>query len=343
MKKTIALTGGGTGWHVFPLLSIYNYFKDDGEYDFIWVGEEESLEEEIAIKNKIPFVWVSAGKIRRYLDVRNLYEPLKNLSGVAQSLYYIKKYNIDIIFSKGGYVSIPLCIAAKILWKKVLVHESDMVTWISNKIISQFATTVFYTFPNKKIDGVKHIHCGQIMNPELIDYIETLKIEENERLNVMVSCGSQWSTRVFEALLTIIWDLPDIDFSIILWEKNMHYRDDFKQYPNTKVHDFITQKRLGKILKDIDIAITRGGATTLWEMNAFWIHTIIIPLKNSAGRHQEKNALYFHENFWSDMLDEDTNLEEELYNLLKKYKNLRKSWLNLDNFFDPLIKIKEYL
>lgn len=343
MKKTIALTWGGTGWHIFPLLSVYNYFKDEQDYQFIWVWEEGSLEEEVATKNKIPFLWVSAWKIRRYLDIRNLYEPLKNLTGIAECIYYIKKHNIDVVFSKWGYVSIPLCIAAKILWKKVLIHESDTVTWISNKIISKFADTIFYTFPNNKIDDVKHVHSGQIMNPELIDYLETLEIEENEKLNVIVSCWSQWSQRVFEALLKIIGDLQDIDFHIILWEKNMHFRDDFKQYPNTKVHDFITQKRLWKILKDMDIAITRGWATTLWEMYAFWIHTIIIPLKSSAGRHQEKNALYFQENFWSNVLDEDKNLEEDLYNLLKKYKNLRKWWLNLDNFFEALTKIKEYL
>jgi UDP-N-acetylglucosamine--N-acetylmuramyl-(pentapeptide) pyrophosphoryl-undecaprenol N-acetylglucosamine transferase len=343
MKKNIALTGGGTGGHIFPLLSVYNFLKDDPEYSFIWVGEEGSLEEETAQKNKIHFFPISAWKVRRYFDIRNFYEPLKNMSWVAQGIQILLKNKIDIVFSKGGYVSIPLCIAAKILGKKIFVHESDRVTGISNKIISKLATKIFYTFPNSMIDGKKHIIIGQILNPEMIDYIEDVEVTENETLRVIVAWWSQGSTRIFEALINILPDFPEVEFQVILWEKNMHFREHFKVFPNVIAHDFVTQKRLGKIYKTIDIAISRGGATFLWELFYFWIHTIIIPLKNSAGNHQYYNAQYFHENYGSDILDEDVDLEVELFRLLKKYKDLRKSWLNLDDFFTPLNELKKFL
>ncbi len=343
MTKNIALTGGSTGWHIFPLLSIYNFLKDDPEYRFFWVWEELSLEEETAKKNKIPFFSISAGKVRRYFDIRNFYEPLKNISGIPQWIHFILKNKIDIIISKWWYVSIPLCIAAKILRKKIVVHESDRVTGISNRIISKLATHIFYTFPNSNIDDKKHILIWQILNPEMIDYLENVEVEENERLSVMVIWGSQWSTRIFEAMIHLLPDFPDIDFQIILWEKNMHFRDVFKPFPNVIAHDFITQKRLGKIYKTIDLAISRWWATALWELYYFWIHTIIVPLKLSAGNHQYYNAQYFHENFWSDVLDEDKDLEIEIYKLLKKYKDLRKSWLNLENFFGPLNILKKYI
>ncbi|USN58384.1 MAG: UDP-N-acetylglucosamine--N-acetylmuramyl-(pentapeptide) pyrophosphoryl-undecaprenol N-acetylglucosamine transferase [Candidatus Peribacteria bacterium] len=342
MTKKIALTGGGTGGHTFPLLSLYNYLKEEHNYEYIWVGEEGSLEQEIAEKNKIPFYDISAGKIRRYFDWRNFYEPLKNLTGIFEGIYYLLKHKIDIVFSKGGYVSLPLCIAAKILGKKIYIHESDTVMGISNRLIAKMATKIFYSFPNPKTIGSrKHIHSGPILNPELIDYLKTLKVKENDEMTVMVMAGSQGSTTIFKNLLKILPDLQDIKFHIILGEKNMHFRDEFKQFPNTLVHDFITQKRLGSILKDIDIAITRGGSTALWEMYYFGIHAIIIPLKNSAGNHQQKNAEFFHAQYGSNILDEEEQLEINLFRLLQKFKKLRKSGLNLDGFFEPLRVIEE--
>lgn len=339
--KVIALTWWWTWGHIYPLLSLYNYLKEDKDLSFVWIWEQDSLEEEEAIRNKIPFEDISAWKIRRYFDLRNFYEPLKNISWIMQWIQLIKKHKIDIIFSKWWYVSLPLCIAAKILGKKIYVHESDMTTWVSNNVVWNLATKIFYTFPNKKINSKKHILTWQILNPELIDYIDNLETIENLKLSVLIIAWSQWSTRIFESILKILPDLQDINFHIILWEKNLHYREKFKEFRNVVAHDYITQKRLWKIYKTIDIAITRAWATSLWELNSFWVHSIIIPLKESANNHQVENAKYFKEKFWSDIIFEANNMELEIFRLIQKYKNLRKVWLNLDHFFDPLKKIKE--
>ncbi len=339
--KVIALTWWWTWGHIYPLLSLYNYLKEDKNLSFVWVWEQDSLEEEEAIRNKIPFEDISAWKIRRYFDLRNFYEPLKNISWIIQWIQLIKKHKIDIIFSKWWYVSLPLCIAAKILWKKIYVHESDMTTWVSNNVVWNLATKIFYTFPNKIINWKRHILTWQILNPELIDYIDDLETIENLKLSVLIIAWSQWSTRIFENMLKILPDLQDINFHIILWEKNMHYREKFKEFKNVVAHDYVTQKRLWKIYKTVDIAITRAWATSLWELNSFWIHSIIIPLKESANNHQVENAKYFLEKFGSDIVYEENNMELEIFRLIQKYKSLRKVWLNLDHFFDPLKKIKE--
>lgn len=336
VKKVIALTWWSTGGHIFPLLSVFNYLRENKELWFIWVWEEYSLEEEIANRNRIKFLWISAWKLRRYYDYRNLYEPLKNLTWIVYWIYYILKYKIDIVFSKWWYVSIPLCIAAFLLRKKIFVHESDTISWVSNKLIWFFATKIFYTFPNEKLDNKKYYLSWQILNPELLDYLDDHLVEENEKLTVIVTWWSQGSTIIFNALLKILPDLPDIVFHIVLWEKNMHFRPEFKKFSNTVVHDFITQKRLWKILKNVDIAITRWWATTLWELNVFWIHSIIVPLSHSAWNHQMKNAEYFKQEFWSDILNEKSKLDEELYRKLERYRELRKWWLNLEEFYRPL-------
>jgi len=335
-KKTIALTWWWTWWHIFPLLSLYNYLKETWKYNFLWFWEEWWLEEEIAIKNKIPFFDISAWKLRRYFDLRNLYEPWKNLTWIVEGIYYIKKHNIDIVFSKWGYVSLPMSIAAKLTWKKLYIHESDMVSGLSNKIVSSLATKVFYSFPNEKIDWKKHILTWQILNPELIDYITDTQVPVNPKLTVIVIWWSQGSTNIFNAVLKALPKLPFVQFHIVLWEKHMHLRPEFKKFPNTIVHDFLTQKRLGKILKEVDIAITRWWATTLWELYYFGVHSLIVPLKGSAGNHQEQNALYFKENFGSEILEDNEELADKIVNKLTKYKDLRKAWLNLKDFFKPL-------
>jgi UDP-N-acetylglucosamine--N-acetylmuramyl-(pentapeptide) pyrophosphoryl-undecaprenol N-acetylglucosamine transferase len=348
-RKTIALTGWATWGHVFPLLSIYNYFKEEDKYNFVWIWEENSLEDEVATKHEIPFYDIPAGKVRRYFDIKNFYEPLKNLTGIFFGIYYIWKYNIDIVFSKGWYVSLPLCIAAFILRKDIYIHESDVVWGIANRLISKIATKVFYSFDNKKTlkqsdmwENAKHISVGQILNPELLDYITNLDVKENEKLEVLVIAGSQWSTTIFENLIKILPDLWDINLTVILWEKNLYFKEQFQKHFQVIVYDFVDQKTLWKIYKKTDIAITRAGATTLWELNNFGIHSIIIPLKNSAANHQQSNAEYFNENFGSNILDEEHNLSLEMFRLLQQFKALRKSGLNLNDFFKPLKKIDTY-
>ena len=341
-KKTIALTGWATGGHIFPLLSVYNYFRDENNYNFVWVGEEDSMEQEIAEKNLIPFYDVPAGKVRRYFDMRNFFEPLKNLTGIIFALYYIWKYKIDIVFSKGWYVSLPLCIAAFIMRKPIYVHESDAVGWVANKVIGKLATKVFYTFENELTasENTKFIESGPIMNSDLIDKLKNLYPEENDKLEVLVICGSQWSTAIFNSLLQILPDLKDINFNIVLGSKNSGMRSDFLRYLNVKTHEFVDQKDLWLMMKKADIAITRGSST-LWELNYFGIHSIIVPLPHSAGDHQQKNAEFFHEKFGSNIVKENGTMNLELFRLLQGYKQMRKSQLNLDKFFSALHVFEE--
>ncbi len=340
-KQTIALTWGGSGWHIIPLVSVYNYLKDSDKYNFIWVWESWQLEEEIAEESGIEFHDIAAGKIRRYFDIRNFYEPLKNLTGLFEGIYYIWKYKINIVFSKGGFVSLPLSIAAFLMRKKIYIHESDIQTGLANRIISKFATKIFHTFPKESLSQ-KNITTGQIVNPELIEWLKSLKVGTNKRLKVLVIAWSQGSTIIFKNLIKILWDLSHIDFEIILWEQNLHFRKDLDIFTNTTIYDFVDQKTLGLIYKNTDIAITRGSATVLWELYYFGIHSIIVPITN-AGWHQVYNAEFFNKNFESDVLDENVNLSLEMFRKLKAYSELRKKRLNLDWFYDALKIIEKEL
>lgn len=339
-KIKIALTWGWTGGHVFPLLSVYNHLKNEN-LDFVWIGEKNSLEQKIASENSIEFLSILSGKIRRYFDIKNFFDPFKIIVWVFQSLYYILKYDIDIIFSKWGFVSVPACIAGKILGKKIYIHESDTVMWLSNKIIAKLATKVFFTFDNSLIDWQKYIKSSQILNPKLIENISDEAREKNEKQEILVMAWSQGSKVIFENLLEIIWDFSNTNFTIILWEKNTNFRTNFEKFQNVKLYDFISQEELADVMKKTDISITRAGATSIWEQYYFWIMQIIIPLKNSAWNHQFHNAQYFKKHFDSIVLEEDENLKNTLEISLKKLENHRKEKLNLSWFSEWLEVIKK--
>jgi len=338
-KKRIILAGGWTGGHTTPLISLKNYLEEKWEHEYMWLWERDSLEQEVAESYDIEFHDISAGKIRRYFDIRNFYEPLKNLTGIFESLYYILRYKGDIVFSKGGFVSVPACIAAFILRKKIYIHESDSVMGLANKITSKLASKVFYSFPNEK--WWKHVHSGPIVNPEMLDSVKSISKQENERLSVLVIAGSQWSERIFQNLIQILPDCRDIDFHIILWTNdNPEIKTTLWNFWNVKTYGFIPQSELVKLYIQCDIAITRWSSS-IWELYYFGIHSIIVPLKATGWNHQYHNAMYFQENFWSDVLDEDDNLHLEMFRRLQKYKPLRKKDLNLQWYLDGLKTISE--
>lgn len=337
--KKIIFTGGWTGGHITPIESLYNYIEETSKNEYMWLWERESLEQQTASKLGIPFKDISAGKIRRYWSIKNLYEPLKNLTWIFESLYHIYKFKWEVVFSKGWFVSVPAVLAATILRKKIYIHESDSVMWLANKITSTFATKVFYSFPNKKSN--KHIHSGPIVNPVMLDTVKSLTKWENARLTVLVIAGSQGSQNIFEQLIKMLPDCTDIDFHIIMGtNSDTELKAKLWNFWNVKVYGYIPQKELSKLYVISDIAISRGSST-LWELFYFGIHTIIIPLKATGGNHQYHNGKYFAENYGSDLLDEDENLSLEIFRKLQKYKNLRKTWLNLEGYLDGLNMIRD--
>jgi UDP-N-acetylglucosamine--N-acetylmuramyl-(pentapeptide) pyrophosphoryl-undecaprenol N-acetylglucosamine transferase len=142
------------------------------------------------------------------------------------------------------------------LRKKIYIHESDAVMGLANKITSKLASKVFYTFPNEK--GRKHIHCGPIVNPVMLDTVKSLTKSENERLTVLVIAGSQGSQRIFEGLTKMIPDCQDIDFHVIMGtNSDKELTATLGKFGNVTVYGFISQKELSKLYVMCDIAISR--------------------------------------------------------------------------------------
>jgi UDP-N-acetylglucosamine--N-acetylmuramyl-(pentapeptide) pyrophosphoryl-undecaprenol N-acetylglucosamine transferase len=147
--KVIVLTGGGTSGHVTPNIALIPKLKAKG-YTIHYIGSKNGIEKQLAEKQGLPYYAVSAGKLRRYLDIKNVTDLFRITGGFFQSLSILKKLKPDIVFSKGGFVSCPVVWASWVLRIPVVIHESDITPGLTNKLSMPFARKVCYTFPESK-------------------------------------------------------------------------------------------------------------------------------------------------------------------------------------------------
>ena len=145
MKK-IVLTGGGTAGHVTPNIALLPGLLQNS-YDIRYIGSYEGIEKELIEAKNIPYYGISSGKLRRYLDLKNISDPFKVIKGLGQSIRLLGKLKPDIVFSKGGFVSVPVVLAAKIRRIPVIIHESDITPGLANKIAIPAAKKVCCNFP----------------------------------------------------------------------------------------------------------------------------------------------------------------------------------------------------
>ena len=336
----IAFAGGGTGWHVFPIKSIINYIQNNEEFaskfeNIFWFGEKESLEQKIANEiNWVKFVPMISGKLRREKSpiaiAKNVIDLFKFFYGIWKAIWLIKKHKIDIIFCKWWYVALPVVIAGWILRKKIFVHESDTITWLTNSLANRFATKSFEWFP-KSLKWARHI--WQILSEEILGLLSddtSQKISEDlDKTNILLIWGSQWAMTIYQSLLNIIKNNPEINehfnFFVILWTANISMKKDFEKFENVKSFEFVSQKEIGKLYDICDIWITRGWATSLAEQKFFDMKLIIIPLPYTGWNHQYHNAKYYEKNFEDIIIPQGTDLSKNLLSELEKLKWFKKN------------------
>ncbi|HLO11437.1 MAG TPA: UDP-N-acetylglucosamine--N-acetylmuramyl-(pentapeptide) pyrophosphoryl-undecaprenol N-acetylglucosamine transferase, partial [Pseudoneobacillus sp.] len=148
-KKTIVFTGGGSAGHVTPNIAIINEL-DKQKWDLKYIGSKKGIEKELINKINIPYYEISSGKLRRYVDLENLIDIFRVLRGCMEARSILKKLRPQLVFSKGGFVSVPVIIAAKSLRIPIFIHESDMTPGLANKISQRFATKIFTSFEETK-------------------------------------------------------------------------------------------------------------------------------------------------------------------------------------------------
>ncbi len=325
----IWFAGWGTGGHVFPVQSLIKYIDkvDHAKHEYFWFGEKWSLEEKTCITLQqsvegLSFLQITSGKWRREKELVALWKNIIGLFslvwGIVVSLYLLWKWKVDVIFCKGWFVSLPVVIAWWVLRKDIVLHESDTKPWLANRICSLFASSIFTGF-----EGVfpgKEIMVGQIIDDDLVaaygngfeksefDWQDSEKnIWEKhtwEKTHFLVIWWSQWSQSMYEALAKILetWEVTMCHFHVILGTQNKEMGRLFDAYSNVTVYEFVDQKSMGQLLALCDVAITRGGTTSLAEQQLFGLKKIIIPIPWTHD--QMKNALYYKEQYWDILIDQ---------------------------------------
>jgi UDP-N-acetylglucosamine--N-acetylmuramyl-(pentapeptide) pyrophosphoryl-undecaprenol N-acetylglucosamine transferase len=323
MNKKIVLVWGGTGWHVFPLVNLAEYIKKNhSETSFHWIGEAESIESRVTRENNIPFSPIVCGKLRRYFSLQTLLTPFQVLTGIVQSMMILHREKPTAIFSKGGYVSLPVAIAGWIMKIPIYLHESDSIPGLANKIVGRFASWIFCAFSEADsfFDSKKILWHGSLLSSEIL-WVASEAMIQNPRTQILVSCGSQGSASIFDAVLRLLPGFSDVDFHIILWVKNLDYRWKFEHFSNVHIFDFFyNQTDYLEVVQKCDLAIARSGSS-IFEFETLGLHMILIPHPFTGNNHQYWNAKAFEKR--GHELLEQKNINN-LQNIVGEYRTYKK-------------------
>ena len=312
MKK-IVLTGGGTAGHVTPNIALIPELKKAG-YEIYYIGSYDGIEKKLIEKLGIPYYGISSGKLRRYIDLKNFSDPFKVLKGLAQARHLLKKIKPDVVFSKGGFVSVPVVVAAKSRRIPCIIHESDMTPGLANKICIPCAVRVCTNFPEtlKHLPAEKAVLTGSPIREELFKGSKEKGLEfcgfDDSKPVVLIIGGSLGAVAVNNAVRGILPELLK-KFQVIHLCGKVKKLDGTKGYVQ---YEYISDE-LPDLMAASDIMISRAGANAICEILALKKPNILIPLSAQASRgDQILNAASFEKLGYSIVIQEEDVTNEKL-------------------------------
>ena len=348
--KRIILTGGGTAGHVTPNIALLPRLKEL-EYDIHYIGSYNGIEKELIEQFGIPYHGISSGKLRRYFSLQNFTDPFRVIKGFREAHKLIKLLRPNVIFSKGGFVSVPVVLAGKKRKIPTIIHESDMTPGLDNKISIPSATKVCCNFPEtvKLLPADKAVLTGSPIRQELLSgdkqhALNFTGLDESKPVILIVG-GSLGAAAVNEAIRRILPSLLK-DFHVI------HLCGRGKLDPSLNhLNGYVQYEYIKDELKDLfalsDIVISRAGANAICELLALHKPNLLIPLSASASRgDQLLNARSFERQGFSAVMEEeqltDTNLLTAVRSLYKNRTQYVSAMKN-SNQQEPIDTIVELI
>ena len=324
MRKKIVLTGGGTAGHITPNIALLPRLEQKG-YDVFYIGSYDGMEKKLMADFQVPYYGISTGKFRRYFDLKNFTDPFRVLKGLAEARRILKEIQPDLVFSKGGFVTVPVVRAAASLKIPCVIHESDMTPGLANKLCIPVAKKVCCNFPEtlRTLPASKAVLTGSPIREELLhgdrEAAYRLCGFDSSKPVLMVIGGSLGSAAINQAVRESLPALLE-DFQIV----HICGKD--------KIDNLLLNTRgyrqfeyLKAELKDVfamaDVVVSRAGANAICELLALKKPNLLIPLSAGASRgDQILNARSFEAQGFSMVLDEDylspgllTDKVQELY------------------------------
>ena len=326
MKKII-FTGGGTVGHVTLNLLLIPKFIEDG-WEVHYIGDKYGIEHQEILKSgfDVTFHSIATGKLRRYFSWQNMWDVFKVAWGIVQSFFIMLMIRPQALFSKGGFVSVPPVIAARLSRVPVFIHESDLSMGLANKIAYKFATKMYSTFEQPaSLTKVEHVGAvTKVSGPvkEEPEVMVDIRTRFESKLPTLLFVGGSAGARVFNRLVTDHKNELTSRYNIINLTGDSSLNELSK---NLYRVDYVT-KLYQPLMNMADVVITRGGANTLFELLAMAKLHVIVPLGREASRgDQIENAAYFVKKGYAEELQEsDLNLSslEEKVTLLLNNKEI---------------------
>lgn len=352
-KKKIILTGGGSAGHVTPNVALLPKLKEQG-YEIQYIGSYDGIEKNIIQKLNIKYHSISCGKLRRYFDLKNFSDPFKIIKGVFQASAIIKKEKPSIVFSKGGFVSVPVVIGAYLNRIPVIAHESDITPGLANKMSSPYCTKVCVTFPEAfdKINESKAVLTGTPIREELLSGKRDIGLGicnfKGNKPVLMIIGGSLGSKIINDIVRENINELVSkYDIIHICGKGNLD--KELEKIPSYMQFEYVSEE-LPHLMAATDIVISRAGANAIFELLALKKPNLLIPLSKAASRgDQILNAKSFEKSGYSIVLPEEELSKETLFEKLNELyqnrvhyiENMKKS--NAQNGVEQIIElIEEY-
>lgn len=329
----IVLTGGGTAGHVTPNIALMPRLKSMG-YDIAYIGSYDGIEKDLIAQQGIPYQGIASGKLRRYFDWKNFTDPFRVVRGYFQARRILKKEAPSVVFSKGGFVSVPVVRAAASLGIPTIIHESDMTPGLANKLAIPAAKKVCCSFPETLscLPKDKAVLSGSPVRQELFSgdkaaALAFTHLPADSRPVLLIIGGSQGSACINKAVRSCLRPLLE-DFRII----HLCGRGNLDPALDGRA-GYVQYEYIGEELKDLfalsDLVLSRAGANAICELLALRKPNLLIPLSAAASRgDQILNARSYEKQGYSMVLEEEELTPETLLSSLKELCKSRQAYID---------------
>ena len=328
-EKRIVFTGGGTAGHVMVNIAIIPTFKEQG-WKIDYIGSKSGIERELIERLQgVTYHPISTGKLRRYFSKENFKDPFKVLRGIEQAYRILRKIKPTVIFSKGGFVSVPVLIAARMSRVPAVIHESDITPGLANKLAMPFAKKILATFPETMQDlpEKKAEWIGAVVRPELLQGSKHKGLVYANLTGMkpvlLIMGGSAGAQRINQAVRTKLEELTkEFEIIHICGKDNVDESINMTGYKQFEyVHD-----ELPDLLAATDFVLSRAGANAIFEFLALRKPMLLIPLSRQASRgDQLLNADSFEKQGYAHVLEEEALSSEKLVEALGQLKQEDKT------------------
>ncbi|MGX6962613.1 undecaprenyldiphospho-muramoylpentapeptide beta-N-acetylglucosaminyltransferase [Vagococcus xieshaowenii] len=298
----LLVSGGGTGGHVYPALSLVKYVKEvEPDSTFMYVGTQGGLESTIVKNEYLPFASVDIQGFRRKLTFENVTTIKKFLKSIKDSKRIIKEFQPDVVVGTGGYVCAPVVYAAHKLGIPTLIHEQNSVPGVANKFLSRYVDKVAVCFedaieyfPKEKVELTGNPRAQEVAGLKPDNYLtDTYQLDSNKK-TVLLFGGSRGAKTMMNAVEEAVNELEKKDYQTIVATGNIYFESisehiDLSSLKMVKIVPYIDN--MTQVLANIDLVVSRAGATSIAEFTGMGLPSILIPSPNVTNDHQTKNAM----------------------------------------------------